>query len=520
MSPHHKAFIAAVAVSAIALFFFRRPFSDMLGAKRYYNWALTWLAITSFSFIITNFWLFAVASAAFIFIFSRAEPVKPAIYVLLLAATPPEAYYIPGFAGINKFLSISPQLVVAFVVLIPSFISGAQMKKIARTANTTDMLILLWLILQIALSIRAPTVTHMMRLGLEEFLGLAPLYYVLSRYPKRLEDLRAISAALVLSVLVLSAVSMVEFLRSWRLYNSVATNWGSTAPLWYTFREGYLRAAVTTQNPIAWGVVAMTGFGVALATLNDGASRFYRYAGLALLGAGVVVSMSRGPWVGAAVVVIMMALVSPKMITRSVQLAAAGGAALIAAMATPFGNRLLGLLPFIGDTAGNTIDYRQQLLEVSWQVILEKPFFGSVNYLDHPKMQVMRQGEGIIDIVNTYVQVLLGSGFVGLFLFVGILLSTLFAVYKAMKSARTHNPKLALYCQAYFATIVGMMLTIFTTSSVPPIPLFFWSLIALGVALTRIEAVERLKAEAPAAAPQDAPLLSPETAPATRFAWK
>ena len=520
MSPHHKAFIAAFAISAIALFFFRRPFSDMLGAKRYYNWALTWLAITSFAFILTNFWLFAAACAAFIFVFSRSEPVKPALYVLLLAATPPEAYYIPGVAGINKLIAVSPQLVVAFVVLIPSLVSGAQMKKIARTANTTDVLVLLWLILQVALSIRAPTVTHMLRLGLEELLALAPLFYVLSRYPKRLEDLRVISAALVLAVLVLSAISMFEFLRSWRLYNSIPNNWGSTAPLWYTFREGYLRAAVTAQNPIAWGVIAMTGFGVAFATLNDGVSRFYRYAGFALLGAGVIVSMSRGPWVGAAVIVMMMVLVGPKMITRSIQLSAAGGAALLAAMATPFGNRILGLLPFIGDSASNTIDYRQQLIEVSWQVILEKPFFGSVNFLDHPKMQVMRQGEGIIDIVNTYLQVLLGSGFVGLFLFVGILLSTLFAVYKAMKSARRYNPKLALYCQAYFATIVGMMLTIFTTSSVAPIPLFFWSLIALGVALTRIEAVERRKAQAPAAETQDDPLLAPEAAPATRFAWK
>ena len=520
MSPHYKAFIVAFGVSAIALFFFRGPFSNMLGAKRYYNWALIWLAITSFTFIMTNFWLFIIASAALIFVFSRAEPIKPAIYVLLLAATPPEAYDIPGFAGINKLIAISPQLVVALIVLIPSLLSGAQMKKIARTANTADILVLLWLALQIALAVRAPTVTHMLRLGLQEFLMLAPLYYVLSRYPKRFEDLRIISAALVLSVIVLCAISVVEFLRNWNLYNSVSNNWGSTAPLWYKFREGYLRAVVTTQNPIAWGVVAMTGFGIAFATLNDQVSRFYRYAGFAVLGAGVIVSMSRGPWVGAAVVVMMMVMIGPKMITRSIQLSAAGGLALIAAMATPFGNRILSLLPFFGDSASDTIDYRQQLLQVSWEVVMEKPFFGSVDYLEHPKLQIMRQGEGIIDIVNTYIQVLLGSGFVGLFLFVGILLSTLLAVYKAMKSARTHNTKLALYCQAYFATIVAMMLTIFTTSSVAPIPLFFWSLIALGVALTRIEAVEREKAQAPAAAQEDSPALSPETAPATRFAWK
>ncbi len=513
MSPHYKAFIVVFVISVLTLIFFQRPFAESVGAKRFRNWRNLWLALVISAFFVTNYWVFVVVSGLVVFVMSRAEPVKPAIYLLLLAAAPPMGGALSGFGGINYFMKISPQLVIAAVVLIPALFASKHMKKIARAGNAADVFFLLWLALQFVLAVRAPSFTSILRTIVEEFLAAAPLYYVFSRYPKKLDDIRVLSAAFVLPVLILSATTIPEFLRNWHFYNSVATNWFGQLPFAYTLREGFLRTSASVFNPITWGFVGMSATGIGLAVLNDRVSKFYKYAGFALLAAGLITSLSRGPWIGAAVIVVVFALSGVNFTKRFFQLAGGGLVAGLATMATPFGKRILDLLPFIGDASTDTVSYRQQLLDAAWDVMLQTPFFGSPNYLENSMLQSLRQGQGIIDIVNTYLQVGLKSGLVGLTLFVGVFVSALLALRKAMKSARAYDARLALYCQAYFATIIGIMVAIFTTSNVGQIPLVYWSLTGGAIALARIEEVQRAKSDAPAAQEKNA-------APAQAFAWK
>ncbi len=486
MSAHFKAFIVVFIVSAVALVFFRTPFVKLVGPKRVNNWSLTWLAMTSCAFLLTNYWVFLLVSAGVVFVLSRSEPIKPSIFLLLLCLVPTLGEAIPGFAGITKFIEINPQLVVAAVILLPIMFAGMHMKKINKIGSGADRFFLLFLILQLSLSFRAESFTHMLRTAIQDFLLIAPLYYVFSRYPKSFEDIRVLSAAFLLPVLVLCAISIPEFLKNWHFYYSITTNWFGSMSFGYVMREGYLRASASVYNPIVWGFIVMCALGVGLAVLNDGVSRLYRYAGFALLAAGLIVSLSRGPWIGSVVVIGVFILLSRQMITRSLQAGLIGSLAFVISLATPFGKNIIGLLPFLGDSGDETISYRQQLLDRAWDVILENPFFGSGDFLSNSALQSLRQGQGIIDIVNTYLQIGLKSGLIGLGLFVGFFFFVLLRLYKVFKQAQREHPVFANYCRAYIATLIGILITIFTTSHEGQIVYLYWIFGGLGVALSRI----------------------------------
>ncbi|GJL94257.1 MAG: hypothetical protein DHS20C05_06620 [Hyphococcus sp.] len=493
MSFHSKSLIIVFIISALVIFFFRKPFAKQYGAKRVDNWRNLWLSFLVCAYFIDNYWLFVVLTMSIVFFFARSEPQKPAIFALMFASIPTLGASIPGFAGINRFIEVNPQLAIAAVVLIPMMLVRKHMTKIARVGNSTDTIFLLFLILTLSLSIRAPSFTHMLRIIIQDFLTLAPLYYVFSRFPKSFEDIRIISAAFILPALVLSVITILEMVLNQHYYTTISSNWFGSLPFSFSYRSGFLRGYASALNPITWGFIAMCAIGVGFATLNDHVSKLHRLAAFTVLTGGLIACLSRGPWVGAIAVFMVYLLISPNAGKRITQAVVTGGIVVLLSLLTPFGNTVIDLMPVVGTQESGTIDYRQDLLSAAWVVMLENPLFGSSDFLEHSGLESMRQGQGIIDIVNTYLQVGLKSGLVGVSLFTMLFLSTLLSLRGAMKSAIQYNPMLAQYCRAYFATLVGVMLTIFTTSSVGQIPILYWMLIAIGVALSRVERVEREK---------------------------
>ena len=84
----------------------------------------------------------------------------------------------------------------------------------------------------------------------------------------------------------------------------------------------------------------------------------------------------------------------------------------------PGGQKVLDLLPFIGTIEVENITYRQRLFDNAMIVIQRNPLLGSFDFRSTPEMQSMIQGQGIIDIVNTYIGMALQVGLIGLTLFV------------------------------------------------------------------------------------------------------
>ena len=155
----------------------------------------------------------------------------------------------------------------------------------------------------------------------------------------------------------------------------------------------------------------------------------------------------------------------------------------LALIETPGGYKAIDLLPIVGTQDIGSFTYRDQLLENALIVIERNLWLGSVDYLQTPEMLRMVQGEGIIDLVNTYLQIALAYGVVGLALFVGTFTLAGWQIYKKMRffASKMHLMEADLG-RTLFAMLAGTGLIIYTVSSITVIPWLYWTLLGIGVA--------------------------------------
>ena len=87
---------------------------------------------------------------------------------------------------------------------------------------------------------------------------------------------------------------------------------------------------------------------------------------------------------------------------------------------------------------------------------MDQPWFGDQQaYL---KMESLRQGEGIIDLINGYMIILLGNGFVGLVLFLGFVLIAALKANFVSIWARKRDPEFSTLGASLMACILGSLL--------------------------------------------------------------
>jgi O-antigen ligase len=297
-------------------------------------------------------------------------------------------------------------------------------------------------------------------------------------------------AVFVLAALPLCLVAVFEIAKGWHLYHAIEYAWGEGRS-GYLDRAGLLRASASAISPIVLGFVIMVALGCLIALQQNGLRQNMARIGFALLGAGLIASLSRGPWVGAASLVVIYLITGPNAVTKLAKLAALGGISTLLLLPTPIGAKLVDFLPFIGSIDAANVEYRQRLITNALTVVERHPWLGSVDYLSTPEMQEMIQGQGIIDVVNTYLGVVLEYGIVGLTLFVGFFASVLFALRRSLRATSVGNPELRTLLRVSIATLVAILVTIGTVSSVSYIPYVYWSFAGLCMAVVRIAYAQR-----------------------------
>jgi O-antigen ligase len=138
----------------------------------------------------------------------------------------------------------------------------------------------------------------------------------------------------------------------------------------------------------------------------------------------------------------------------------------------------------MGKTPDNNIIYRQRLAERGWEIVLAHPFFGDQS--PWREMADLRQGEGIIDIVNTYLGVALNYGLVGLFCFLSFILLAMAKVYARTRELRHSDPDLALLGTSLIACIVATLVMIYSASFNLGAQKMFYVLAGLAAAYSRL----------------------------------
>jgi O-antigen ligase len=443
--------------------------------------------LTLTAFLAHNFWVYTLFTILILIFANFRENNPTALFFFILFTLPNAVLPIPGMGLINVFFHLSHTRILELFILLPAFFVLIRRSGTLAFGRTwPDILLAAYILLTVVLYLRETSVTDTFRQAFYMFIDVFLPYFVISRSLKDLQSFRAALLSLVVAVMVIALIAVFESAKHWLLYTAVLGALGLEGTLHYLGRGGSLRAVVTAGHAIALGYLLTTGIGIYLYLQHFIRNKLIRRLGMALLAAGLIASLSRGPWIGAVFLIAVFIATGRNAIPRLMGLAAVAVVALSLIAVLPGGEKVINLLPFIGKTEISTIEYRKNLFDTSMIVIERNPWFGSVDYLNTPEMESMRQGQGIIDIVNTYIQITLEVGLVGLGLFVGFFALILLSIYRAMRSIRDRKSEERLLGRALFATMLSILLIIFTVSSIGIVPIVYWSVAGLGVAYAQM----------------------------------
>ncbi|MBV4491488.1 O-antigen ligase family protein [Pseudomonas oryzicola] len=488
MPEHLRALIVILFLASVVFLLARRPASDLIPLRDFKRRRNLWFLLTLLAFFSHSFWLYLGAGAVILYIAGRREHNPMALFYLLLFLIPPASLQLPGFGLVNYLVDLNHIRLLTVCVLLPAALALRRQGDTLRFGRIwPDRLLAAALLLMSMLYLRETTLTDTLRQTLYLYIDVLLPYYVASRGLRQISDFKDTLLAFVLAAFLLALIGVAEYVRHWLLYSALVDAMGVPWSMsGYLDRGGSLRASVTTGQAIVLGYVMSVAIGLFLFVQGYVRRPWQRLMGALLLAAGLFAPLSRGPWIGAMVIVVMFVALGKGAVRRLALLAAAGMLALPLLTVIPGGDKVLDLLPYIGNVDKENITYRERLMDNAWIVIQRNPLFGSFDFRNTPEMQSMIQGEGIIDIVNTYINVALRVGLVGLGLFLAFFASVLLGIRKAMRSFPDKDDERRQLGRALLATLVGILVIIFTVSSITFIPVVYWTIAGLGVGYSQM----------------------------------
>jgi O-antigen ligase len=493
MPEHFRALIVILLVAILVFGFARRSACDLIPYADFKRRRNLWFILTLVAFCSFSFWVYAVAASVIMYLAGRREHNPVALFYMLLFLIPPATVQVPGFGVVNYLIDLNHVRLLSLCVLLPAALKLRKLPESTGFGRTwPDRLVLAGVLLMGGLYLRETTPTDTLRQSLYLYLDVILPYYVASRGLRQLSDFKDALLAFVLAAFLLALIGVAETIRHWLLYDALldamGVEWSMTS---YLSRGGSLRASATTGQAIALGYVISVGIGLFLFVQGYVRNRLHCLLGALLLAAGLFAPLSRGPWIGAGVIVAAFIATGRGAVRRLMLLALAGVLALPLLAVLPGGEKVLDLLPFIGNIEAENITYRERLIDNSMIVIQRNLWFGSFDFRSTPEMQSMIQGDGIIDIVNTYINLALRVGLVGLGLFLAFFASVLLGINKAMRAFPDKDDEYRQLGRALLATLIGILVIIFTVSSITVIPIVYWSVGGLGAGY--IQMVRRLR---------------------------
>lgn len=484
MPEHIRALIVVLVVSSVVWLSIRPAMVQIVPARTFARWRMLWYATTFAWFLAGSFWIYVGILTVVLLMTGRREQHVFGLYLLLVLAAPPAATPIPGFGLVDHIFMLDHYRLLSLALLLPAAWRLASHSANVRYFHSpVDWFVLAYLVLNTGLAFRGGNFTSDARTALMLWIDFFLPYYVASRSIQNSEGFRHALAGLVLGGVILSALAAVEVIRSWKLYDAATAALGLHTFGAYKTRGGLIRPAATVIDSIVLGYVVVVAAGayLYLQTLIKG--RRTRLLGWLVFAMGVLASLSRGPWVGAMLLVFVFLMTGPRPFKQLLTGATISICLLLTLTTFPAGQQILKLLPFVGQEEQGNVQYRADILSVSVPVVERNLLFGSPNFLDAPELQVMRQGEGIIDIVNSYLWVTLYSGMFGLFFFAGIFIATLLILRRGRRWAgnATDSDGVALG-RALFACVASIIFIIITISSILIVPTLYFAMIGLSCA--------------------------------------
>lgn len=461
------------ALGIIAAFIFRPRFGDTKTSARA---AMFWLVSTPVLFLIPQSLAALVICAAILAILApRGFDDRAAFYMMTLVAVPSAVAGVIPFPGLNHLFVLNFPEAACLVLLVPALILGKP-PKAARYAPTIGIMVIILTILFSIQEFRSANLTSGLRATIENILHYALPFMALIRLAPTTASFEKIFSAFVFIAVIFFFSAVVSQVTSWNFYTFLTERHG--VPTFADFRQGLLRVSVTVI-PVLVGYVMTVGMIVVeyfRIRRKIGALMTWFYRGAFI--AATVITVSRGAWLAMALGLLTFYFFAKA--PRSVR------SPLIALS-------ILFLFPtaiYFTMTADlNTIDqygsfeYRRELLRTSLEQVWARPFFGDPFYLDSGRFDHLYQGQGIIDVVNYYVQLMLEHGLVGLGLYLWAFGAAIFGLLSLGKFVRRDNAReLELQRAVMLSAIAAYLVTMATVSAVSLASHFGIIILALSAA--------------------------------------
>jgi O-antigen ligase len=448
-----------------------------------------WFLISAAAFLSHNFWVFSCIAVITLMNANKSEKNTLSLVFFVMFAVPLFGDNITGLGIINYLFELNYFRIISIVLLLPLYIQlRAKKSTVSFGAYWADKFLLVYLFYQIILIFPNTSLTNILRIIFTNFIEVFLPYYVASRYIKNQQDFSDVFKAYILGALVAGLIGVFEYLKGWLLYSTLqealgAENWGYGG---YLTRGVDLRALGSSGQPIVLGYIMAIALGAFLWIKDSIQSLNLRWMILLGLLASLFAPLSRGPWTGAVVVVLIYYSFQTGKLAQASRVLIVAVAGFSAVLASPLGDQILEMLPGSENVDKKNINFRQDLLTNALAVISRNPIFGSSDYLETEEMGAMRNGgdKSIIDVVNSYLAIALSGGLVGLFLFCGIFISCLIVVLKGIlkEGGGLLDRKLLM---SLFSIMCGIVVMIYTVSSITYIPIIYWLFCGLCVAATQ-----------------------------------
>jgi O-antigen ligase len=489
MPVHLVAFVYVTVFSLIAFALLKRPMTaQIISLEDFVRRRNAWLIVSAMAFLANNFWVYAFATGVVAWLLSQRDRNVMAAFFALVFAVPLLKFPISGFGVVNHLLVMDHQRILAIVLLAPvAYRLMSESEPMNRLTWWVGFFVFAHFMQGVITAGAYDSFTQGMRTFVTDGLSIWLCFYVAAKSITSVRSLREVLMTYVMAFAVLGLIGMFESARGWLIYESLreplgAHIEGSTS---YFVRDtgfGSLTRSMTTSgHAIIFGYASMVALVFWSALRHNMGTRNQSWVVFALVLGGMLSSLSRGPWVGAVVGLAAVMLSGRGFAKRLVLLVIGATIGILGLLATPLASKVLAFVPFFGDVGAESADYRVQLFHVSMLVFWDSPWIGHFEAIKDPRMEVMRQGQGIIDMVNAYLGIGLSYGFVGLFSFLAPHVLVLWALFKSMREVESVNPTVALTGRAIFGATVASLTSLATTSSFDFIPIIYWTLLGLSV---------------------------------------
>lgn len=400
-------------------------------------------------------------------------------YVLLTALLPNAGVYVT-MGGAWLFYLGSPSVLAVATLAVGVFRRGPGARP-PRGATPEDLLVLIFFAITWIGGTRFESATIFMREGTHSVLLLLAPYYALRLNVRSQDDLRRVIACIAAGATILAVLAMYEVWNHWTVYGSIDSNLANGHQVRsknVMVRGGLLRPTTSMSGPL------MLSCYLAFASLAMAISRSwfrstFGWVGcLGLVLAGCLAGQSRGNAAGILLgIVLLLALRRKWGAAGAVAGAGAAAAAVVVAVST-FSRGTAAIFNLSAQYSHGTsvyYDYRGLLLHRGLEEGMRHLWTGISLKDNIEHLSDITQGQGIVDLVNTYLTVFLVSGLVG---FIPVVALLALIVWRLFRNARNLTPEVLTLRAFLLATMVMILAQLAFMSMIDRLPFMLMFVLA------------------------------------------